>query len=198
MQKDHWDWIIKADFSHLSSLMHLSNMIATLYPTFPVKLTGGKYTSLLADSCMVRFLETRCVLCDLSFQQCSDLFLQHNLVHGCIPDWSLKQFHVGLVCLHQHLRTLDLPHLTDQAILQLGQIIILRLHCAQLFGHGGSRELPADGGYLGTCFGNLKKPKNATRAGSTRTRQVRRRWDKHSFSKRWLPFFFGTRTASSV
>ena len=151
LQKDHWDWIITADFSHLSSMMHLSNMIATLYPTFPVKLTGGKYTSLLADSCMVRLLETRCVLCDLSFQHCSDLFLHHNLVHGCIPDWSLKQFHVGLVCLHQHLRTLDLPHLPDQAILQLGQIIILRLHCAQLFGHGGYRELPADGGYMGTC-----------------------------------------------
>ena len=148
LQKDHWDWIITADFSHLSSLMHLSNMIATLYPAFPVKLTGGKYTSLLADSSMVRFLETRCVLCDLSFQQSSDLFLHHNLVHGCIPDWSLKHFHVGLACLHQHLRTLDLPHLTDQEILQLGQIIILRLHCAQLFGHGGRG---ADGGHLGTC-----------------------------------------------
>ena len=152
LQKDHWDWIITADFSHLSSLMHLSNMIATLYPVFPVKLTGGKYTSLLADSSMVRFLETRCVLCDLCFQQSSDLFLHHNLVHGCIPDWSLKHFHVGLACLHQHLRTLDLPHLTDQNILQLGQIIILRLHCAQLFGHGGRGELSADGGYLGPCL----------------------------------------------
>ena len=152
MQMDHWDWIIKADFSHLSSVMHLSNMVATLYPAFPVKLTGGKYTSLLADNSMVRFLETRCVLCDLCFQQSSDLFLHHNLVHGCIPDWSLKQFHVGIVCLHQHLRTLDLPHLTDQEILQLGQIIILRLHCAQFFGHGGRGELPADGGYLGPCL----------------------------------------------
>ena len=151
LQKDHWEWIITADFSHLSSLMHLSNMIATLYPVFPVKLTGGQYTSLLADSSMVRFLETRCVLCDLTFQQSSDLFLHHNLAHGCIPDWSLKQFHVGLACLHQHLRTLDLPHLTDQAILQLGQLIILRLHCAQLSGHGGSGEFPADGGYMGSC-----------------------------------------------
>ena len=149
LQQDHWEWIITADFSHLSSLMHLSNMIATLYPVFPVKLTGGKYTSLLADSSMVRFLETRCVLCDLCFQQSSDLFLHHNLVHGCIPDWSLKHFHVGLAYLHQHLRTLDLPHLTDQEILQLGQVIILRLHCAQLFGHGGRGELPADGGHLG-------------------------------------------------
>ena len=151
LQKDHWDWIITADFSNVSSLMHLSNMIATLYPVFPVKLTGGRYTSLLADNSMVRFLATRCVLCDLSFPQSSDLFLHHNLVHGCIPDWSLKHFHVGLAYLHQHLRTLDLPHLTDQEILQLGQIIILRLHCAQLFGHGGRGKLPADGGHLGPC-----------------------------------------------
>ena len=150
-QNDLWDWIITTDFSHLSSMMHLSNMIATLYPAFPVKLTGGRYSALLADDTVVRFLSTRCILCDHCFPQCSDLFIHHNLVHGCIPTWSLQQFHVGLGCLYQHLRTLDLPHLSDQDIWQLGQIVILRIHCAQLHGHGGGGELPADDGHLVSC-----------------------------------------------
>ena len=170
-QSDHWNWIITADFSNVSSLMHLSNMIATLYPAFPVKLTGGRYTSLLADNSMVRFLETRCVLCDLSFQQSSDLFLHHNLVHGCIPDWSLKHFHIGIACLHKHLRTLDLPHLTDQEILQLGQIIILRLHCAQLVGHGNRWGFPADGGHLGTCSAQGSAEENLG-DGTSRNRET--------------------------
>ena len=150
-QTDLWNWILTTDFSHLSSMMHLSNMIATLYPAFPLKLTGGRYSALLADDTVVRFLSTRCILCDLSFQQCSDLFIHHNLVHGCIPTWSLQQFHIGLGCLYQHLRTLDLPNLSDQDIWQLGQLVILRIHCAQLHGNGGGGELPTDDGHLVSC-----------------------------------------------
>ena len=123
-------------------------MIATLYPSFPLKLTGGTYASLLADTAVVRFLSTRCVLCDLTFQQCSDLFLHHSLAHGCLPPWYLSNFHVGLGCLHQHLRTLDLNPLSDRDIQQLGQTLILRIHCAQLHGHGGGGELSADDGHL--------------------------------------------------
>eukprot|EP00434_Breviolum_minutum_P009332 symbB.v1.2.008225.t1/scaffold497.1/size195672/7 len=48
-QTDLWNWILTTDFSHLSSMMHLSNVIATLYPAFPLKLTGGRYSALLAD-----------------------------------------------------------------------------------------------------------------------------------------------------
>jgi len=150
-QTDLWNWILTTDFSHLSSMMHLSNMMATLYPAFPLKLTGGRYSALLADDTVVRFLGTRCILCDLSFPQCSDLFIHHNLVHGCIPTWSLQQFHIGLGCLHQHLRTLDLPNLSDQDIWQLGQLVILRIHCALLYGHGGGGELPTDDGHMVSC-----------------------------------------------
>ena len=147
----HWHWVITADMSVVAEQMILSDTYSTLYPTSPIKLTGGFYAQWLDDPGIVRMLRTRCCICDATFNDANDMFYHHNIAHGCLPKWYLRTFDHGLKTLQWHLLTLTLLNISDQEILQLCQLLVLRIHCAVTFTDGGDRHFSADVSNLGGC-----------------------------------------------
>ena len=138
--------------SAVADQLLLSDTYRTLYPTSSFKLTGGFYAHWLDDPAIVRMLSTRCCICDATFTDGTDMFYHHNLAHGCLPKWYLSNFACGLKTLQWHLWTINSLHISDQEILQLCQLLILRIHCATTFTHGGHGHLPADVSHLGGCY----------------------------------------------
>ena len=144
----HWQWIITTDMTEIADQLHLSDMYSTLYPTTSLKLTGGHYAQWLDDQAIVRILRTRCCICDATFTEATDMFYHHNIAHGCLPKWYLRNFDYGLKTLLWHLWTLTSLTIPDQDILQLCQLLVLRIHCAFTFSHGGNGPLSADVSHL--------------------------------------------------
>ena len=147
----HWHWVITTDMSEVADQLHLCDMYNTLYPTTSLKLTGGFYAQWLDDPAIVRLLRTRCCICDATFTDATDMFFHHNIAHGCLPKWFLRTFDSGLKTLLWHLRTITTLNISDQDILQLCQLLVLRIHCASTFSHGGHGHLSADVSNLGGC-----------------------------------------------
>ena len=147
----HWHWVITTDMSEVADQLHLSDTYRTLYPTTSLKLTGGFYAHWLDDPGIVRLLRTRCCICDATFAEATDMFYHHNIAHGCLPKWFLRHFDCGLKTLQWHLWTINSLNISDQDILQLCQLLVLRIHCASTFSHGGRGHFSADVSHLGGC-----------------------------------------------
>ena len=145
----HWHWVITTDMSEIADQLQLSDMYRTLYPTTSLKLTGGFYAQWLDDPGIVRLLRTRCCICDATFTEATDMFYHHNIAHGCLPKWFLSNFDCGLKTLQWHLWTINSLNISDQDILQLCQLLVLRIHCASTFSHGGHGHFSADVSHLG-------------------------------------------------
>ena len=148
----HWHWVITTDMSEVAEQLHLSDFYSTLYPTTSYNLTGGFYAQWLDDPTIVRLLRTRCCICDATFNDATDMFYHHNIAHGCLPKWYLHSFDYGLKTLLWHLSTLTSLTISDQEILQLCQLVVLRIHCAITSSHGGDGHLSADVSNLGGCY----------------------------------------------
>ena len=147
----HWHWVITTDMSDVADQLHLSDTYRTLYPTTSLKLTGGFYANWLDDPGIVRLLRTRCCICDATFTEATDMFYHHNIAHGCLPKWFLRTFDCGLKTLQWHFWTINSLTISDQDILQLCQLLVLRIHCASTFSHGGPGHLSADVSHMGGC-----------------------------------------------
>ena len=142
-------WALTTNMSEVADQLQLSDFHSTLYPTTSLNLTGGFYAQWLDDPTIVRLLRTRCCICDATFNDATDMFYHHNIAHGCLPKWYLRNFDSGLKTLLWHLLPITTLAISDQEILQLCQLVVLRIHCAFNFSHGGSGYLSADVGHLG-------------------------------------------------
>ena len=147
----HWHWVLTTNMSEVADQLQLNDFYSTLYPTTSLNLTGGFYAQWLDDPTIVRLLRTRCCICDATFNDATDMFYHHNLAHGCLPKWYLRNFDYGLKTLLWHLIPITTLAISDQEILQLCQLVVLRIHCAFTFSHGGSGYLSADVCHLGGC-----------------------------------------------
>ena len=179
----HWHWVITTDMSMVADQMLLSDMYRTLYPTSAYKLTGGFYAQWLDDPGIVRMLSTRCCICDATFIDATDMFFHHNIAHGCLPKWFLRNFDSGLKTLLWHLWTITTLNISDQEILQLCQLLVLRIHCASVFSHGGHGHLSADVSNLGGCH-SQRSAETVSHHGCWRTREWRPREETQRASAR--------------
>ena len=166
--------------------MMVNSTFATVYPRLTEKISGGYYTHLLDDPSIVRILSHRCFVCDASLTSAADLYLHHNLAHGLIPRWFSQNFALGLRVFQLHLLALPLV-LSDQAIYQLCQILILRIHCATRHFEDGDRWLHGDARDLGQ-----RTPKRAaeTISGGRATgsgEKAQRHQDGITFSRKDAP-----------
>ena len=150
--------ILTADLSTRAYLLpKLCALYQTLYPTVALRIVGGYYGEPINNPSVVRILSDRCCLCSFTSSNCIDLQLHMHLMHGCLPGWYLANLKIGLKVLKDIMSQLPGQNLPDQTIIELLQVVYLRVQChLGLHDDHRGQGIPGNGRHLGPC--GAKRP----------------------------------------